>query len=103
MERYSETVASTPMKGEKNSSKPVSRWNDEPNDHPTTFSAQETMDMKKMIEQVLQQNKLLPILEGQSQGRLPFVEEVMEKPLPRKFKMPQIIPYSSKENPYDHM
>jgi len=51
------------MKGEQNSSKLVSRWNDEPNDHPTTFSARETMDMKKMIEQVLQQNKLLPVSE----------------------------------------
>ena len=39
--------------------------------------------MKKMIEWVLQQNKLLPIFEEQSQGKLPFVAEVMEKPLPR--------------------
>ncbi|XP_052171619.1 uncharacterized protein LOC127787595 [Diospyros lotus] len=27
----------------------------------------------------------------------------MEKPLPRKFKMPQINPYSGRDDPYDHM
>ncbi|XP_052197290.1 uncharacterized protein LOC127804466 [Diospyros lotus] len=61
------------------------------------------MDMKKMIEQVLQQNKLLLVSEEQSRGRLPFVVEVMEKPLPRKFRMPQITTYSGKDDRYDHM
>ena len=28
---------------------------------------------------------------------------VMENPLPNKFKMPQITPYSSKDDPYDHI
>ncbi|XP_052186695.1 uncharacterized protein LOC127797627 [Diospyros lotus] len=59
--------------------------------------------MKKMIERVLQQNKLLPTSKEQSRGKLPFVAEVMEKPLPRKFKMPQINPYSGKDDPYDHV
>ena len=29
--------------------------------------------------------------------------EVMEKPLPRKFKIPQITPYSGKDDSYDHV
>ncbi|XP_052181919.1 uncharacterized protein LOC127794713 [Diospyros lotus] len=83
--------------------KPLTKQNDEPEDNPTAFSAQEAADMKKMIERVLQQNKLLPTSEEQSRGKLPFVAGVMEKPLPRKFKMPQINPYSGKDDPYDHV
>ncbi|XP_052204059.1 uncharacterized protein LOC127809333 [Diospyros lotus] len=81
--RYSETVASTPMEKDRDS-----RQRDGLDDNPTAFSARETADMKKMIERVLQQNKLLLAPEEQSRGKLPFVAEVMEKPLPRKFKMP---------------
>ena len=85
------------MEGGRNSSKLVTKQNDELDDNPTAFSAQEAADIKKMIERVLQQNKLLPISQEQSRGKLPFVVEVMEKPLPRKFKMPQINPYSGNE------
>jgi len=81
----------------------VTKWNNEIDNNPLAFSAQETTDIKKMIEQVLQHNKLLLVSEEQSWGRLPFVANVMEKPLLRKFKMPQIIPYSGKDDPYDHM
>ncbi|XP_052193948.1 uncharacterized protein LOC127802273 [Diospyros lotus] len=100
--RYSETVASTPMERGREA-KPITKQNDGPEDNPTAFSAREAADMKKMIERVLQQNKLLPTSEEQSRGKLPFVAEVMEKPLPRKFKMPQINPYSGKDDPYDHV
>jgi len=83
--------------------KPVTKQNDKLDDNPTTFSAWEEPDMKKMIKQVLQHNKLLPALEEQSRVKLLFVVEVMEKSLPRKFKMPQMTPYWSKDDPYDHM
>ena len=91
------------MEGGQNFAKPAARQNDELDDNPTAFSARETADMKKMIERVLRQNKLLPISEEQSRGKLPFVAKVMEKPLPRKFKMPQINPYSGKDDPYEHV
>ena len=91
------------MEGGRNFVKTVTRQNDELDDNPTAFSAREAADMKKMIERVLQQNKLLPVSEEQSRGKLPFVAEVMEKPLPKKFKMPQINPYSGKDDPYEHV
>ena len=91
------------MEGGWNSPEPITRRNDEPGNKPTAFSARVTMDMKKMIERVLQQNKLLLVPEEQSWGRFPFMAEVMEKPLSRKFKMPQITPYSGKDDPYDHV
>jgi len=101
--RYSEKVVTTPTKGSRNSPKPVTKRNDELDDNPTAFSAREIADMKKMIKWVLQQNKLLPVSKEQSWERLPFVANVMEKPLPRKFKMPQITLYLAKDDPYDHV
>jgi len=54
------------MEGGWNSPEPITRRNDEPGNKPTAFSARVTMDMKKMIERVLQQNKLLLVPEEQS-------------------------------------
>ena len=96
-------MANAPTEGGWHSLKPVIRQNDELDDKPTTFSAREAADAKKMIERVLQQNKLLPVPKKQSRGRLPFVADVIEKPLPRTFKMPQITPYLGKDDHYGHV
>jgi len=56
-----------------------------------------------MIERMLQQNKLLLISEEQSRERLPFMADIMQKPLSRKFKMSQITSYLGKNDPYDHI
>ena len=51
------------MEGGQNSSKFETKQNDQLDDNPTAFSAREAADMRKIIEQVLQQNKLLPTSE----------------------------------------
>ena len=59
-------------------------------------------DMKRVVEEVLEQKRLIPIAEEQPRRRSPFTESILGKPLPRKFKMPQITPYVSKDDPNNH-
>ncbi|XP_039137116.1 uncharacterized protein LOC120274646 [Dioscorea cayenensis subsp. rotundata] len=56
-----------------------------------------------MIEHVLEQKKLVPTEETPQRSKVRFVKEIMVKPLPKKFKMPQLTTYSGKGDPYDHM
>ena len=56
-----------------------------------------------MVEEILEQRKLLPAPEESQRRRFPFTASIMEKPLPKKFKMPQIVPYSGKDDPNDHI
>ena len=83
--RYYENVASTPTRL----------------DNQTTPSIQD--DMKKVVEEVLERKKLIPAAKEQQRRKCPFTTNILEKPLPRKFKMPQITSYSGKDDPYDHI
>ncbi|XP_039133266.1 uncharacterized protein LOC120270321 [Dioscorea cayenensis subsp. rotundata] len=56
-----------------------------------------------MIEQALEQKKLVPNEDTPQRSKVPFVKEIMVKPLPKKFKMPQLTTYSGKGDPYDPM
>ena len=45
--------------------------------------------LERVIEKVLEKKKLVPADETQRR-RVPFTAAIMEKPLPRKFKMPHM-------------
>jgi len=59
--------------------------------------------MKRVVEKVFEQKKLIPTSEEQQRKKCPFTVDILEKLLPRKFKMPQITSYSGKDDPYDHI
>ena len=65
-------------------------------DNHTTISISD--DMKRVLKEILKQKRLVPIAEEQPRRKSPFTENIMGKPLPRKFKMPQITPYISKDD-----
>ena len=69
----------------------------------SSMSVREAADVKKMIEEVLEQKKLVPAEEEQQKAKAPFTREVMGKPLPPKFKMPSLPTFSGKEDPYEHV
>lgn len=60
-------------------------------------------DMKMVVEEVLERKKLIPAVEEQQRTKFSFTTDILEKPLPRKFKMPQVAPYFSKDDPYDYI
>uniref|UniRef100_UPI0019D4AB1F hypothetical protein n=1 Tax=Vibrio vulnificus TaxID=672 RepID=UPI0019D4AB1F len=51
----------------------------------------------KIIEGILEQKKLVSTKETHMGGKIPFTKEVMEKPLPPKFRMPQLPTFTGKE------
>ena len=59
--------------------------------------------MKRVVEEVLEQKKLIHSAEEQQCRKCPFMANILEKPLSRKFKMTQITSYSGKDDPYDHI
>ena len=46
-------------------------------------------DMKRVVEEVLEWKKLIPATEERQHRKSPFIADILEKPLPRKFKMPK--------------
>ena len=60
-------------------------------------------DMKRVVEEVLERKKLIPTSKEQQCKKCPFTVDILEKLLPRKFKMPQITSYSRKDDPYDYI
>jgi len=85
--RYHETVANTPIGGRQ--------------DNQIVASIRD--DMKRVVKEVLERRKLISAANEQQRRKFLFTVDILEKPLPRKFKMPQVIPYSSKDDPYDHI
>ena len=67
-----------------------------------TSGVEEKESLEKMVERVLEKKKLVSIEEGQRR-RVPFASRIMNKPLPRKFKMPHISQYTGKSDPHDHI
>ena len=59
--------------------------------------------MKRVVEEVFEWKKLIPVTEEHQRRKSPFMTDILERPLPRKFKMPQITLYSGKDDPYDHV
>ena len=60
------------------------------NNH-TTISMQD--DIKKVVEEVLEQKRLVPIVEKHLRRKSLFTENIFGKPLPKKFKISQITSY----------
>ena len=58
--------------------------------------------MEKVVQRILEKKKLVSPDEGQRR-RVPFSPEIMNKPLPKKFKMPSMATYTGKADPYDHI
>ena len=69
----------------------------------SSMSVREATDVKKMIEEVHEQKKLVPVEEEQQKAKAPFIKKVMGKLLPPKFKMPSLPTFSGKEDPYEHV
>ena len=67
------------------------------------LTLKDVADMKKIVEEVLEQKKLVPSEEAQRGGQNPFTKEIMEQPLPKKFKMPPLPSYTGKEDPHEHV
>ena len=72
--RYHEIVASTQTK----------------QDNQTIVSIRD--DIKMVVEEVLEQRKLIPVAEEHQYKKCPFTVDILEKLLPRKFKMPKSPP-----------
>ena len=60
-------------------------------------------NIKRVVEEVLERKKLILTIEEQQRRKCSFTVDILEKSLPRKFKMPQITSYSGKDDPYDHV
>ena len=74
-----------------------------PQSNQYNLTAQDAEDMKKIVEQVLEQMKLVTIEKELDGMKISFTTKIMEKPLPPKFKLPQINFYLGKIDPHDHI
>ena len=72
-------------------------------DNQSIVSAKDMNDIQKIVEGILEQKKLVPAEERQQEGAIPFTKEIMGKPLPPKFRMPQLPTFTGKEDPREHI
>ena len=72
-------------------------------DNQSIVSAKDMNDIQKIVEGILEQKKLVPAEEKQQEGAIPFTKEIMGKPLPPKFRMPQLPTFTGKEDPREHI
>ena len=57
------------------------------------FQSHEAVGVKKLVERVLEEKKWVFIEDSQSR-KIPINATIIEKSLPRKFKMPQMMAYT---------
>ena len=96
-EKFQEVVESTCRGNHKASTKRMEQ------DNQSMLTAKDVVDMKRIVEEVLEQKKLVPTEETQRGGQNPFTKEIMEKSLPKKFNMPPLPSYTGKEDPHEHI
>ena len=93
-------MARTPIRRKQSPTRGLMLRNRETDNH-TTIHMQD--DMERVVEEVLEQKILVPLVEEQLRRKSPFTENVLGKPLPRKFKMSQMTPYVGKDDLDDHI